>query len=252
MQVEARLAPTRTACHGVRVTLRHVELRVGVPDARPVTADTALPGAHRAGAAAVVILAPGAGSDRRHPSLVALQEALARAGWPTVLFDFPYREAGRRIPDARPVLERTWRAVVDAVRTEPRLAPPRVVIGGRSMGGRIATHVAADGADVAGLVLLGFPLHPAGRPGTERAAHLGRIAAPMLFLQGTRDALARQALLDDVLRGLPRATMHWLLDADHGFRVPRRRGRTDDEVRAEIVAVLTAWLRNVAPGGPVV
>jgi predicted alpha/beta-hydrolase family hydrolase len=104
--------------------------------------------------------------------------------------------------------------------------------------------VAADGADVAGLVLLGFPLHPAGRPGTERAAHLGRVAAPMLYVQGTRDALADPALLTDVLHELPNATVHWLTDADHGFRVPRRTGRTDEQVRAEVVAATAGWLRD--------
>jgi uncharacterized protein len=221
------------------MAIRHVELQVAVPGARVVSADAALP---EAGRGTTVILAHGAGSDRRHPALVAMQEDLARAGWPTVLFNFPYREAGKRIPDARPVLERTWQAVLAAVRAEPALAVVRVVIGGRSMGGRIATHVAADGAEVAGLVLLGFPLHAAGRPGVERAAHLGRVPVPMLFVQGTRDALADPTLLAGVLRDLPPATVHWLADADHGFHVPKRSGRSDDEVRVEAVAAVTDWL----------
>lgn len=221
------------------MAIQHVELQVTVPGARGVSADAALPDGGRG---TTVILAHGAGGDRRHPALVAMQEDLARAGWPTVLFNFPYREAGKRIPDARPVLERTWRAVLAAVRAEPALAAARVVIGGRSMGGRIATHVAADGAEVAGLVLLGFPLHAAGRPGVERAAHLARVPVTMLFVQGTRDALAHQTLLAGVLDGLPHATVHWLADADHGFHVPKRSGRTDDQVRAEAVAAITAWL----------
>jgi hypothetical protein len=219
--------------------VRHVELEVAVPGARAVSADAALPDAGRG---ITVILAHGAGSDRRHPTLVAFQEALAGAGWPTVLFNFPYREAGKRIPDARPVLERTWQAVLAAVGAEPGLAAARVVIGGRSMGGRIATHVAADGARVAGLVLLGFPLHAAGRPGVERAAHLGSVPVPMLFVQGSRDALADPTLLAGILDGLPHATVHRLADADHGFHVPKRCGRSDDEVRAEAVAAVTAWL----------
>ena len=221
------------------MAIRHVELQVAVPGARAVSADAALPDAGRG---ITLILAHGAGSDRRHPALVAMQEELVRAGWPTVLFNFPYREAGKRIPDARPVLERTWQAVLAAVRAEPALAAVRVVIGGRSMGGRIATHIAADGAQVAGLVLLGFPLHAAGRPGVERAAHLARVPVPMLFVQGTRDALAGPTLLAGVLDGLPHATVHWLADADHGFHVPKRSGRTDDQVRVEAVAAVTAWL----------
>jgi predicted alpha/beta-hydrolase family hydrolase len=116
------------------------------------------------------------------------------------------------------------------------------------MGGRIASHVAADGTDVAdvrGLLFLAFPLHPAGRPGTERAAHLARIALPMLFVQGSRDALAEPALLSTVLRDLPRATLHEIAGADHGFRVPRRSGRDDASVRAEVIDAATTWLDNL-------
>jgi predicted alpha/beta-hydrolase family hydrolase len=224
------------------MAMRHVELTVAVPGAGSVSADAALP---KASLGATVILAHGAGSDRRHPALIAFQEALAGVGWPTVLFNFPYREAGKRVPDSRPVLERTWRAIVEATRAEPRFATSRLVIGGRSMGGRIATHVAAEGTEVAGLVLLGFPLHAAGRPGIERAAHLARIGAPMLFVQGTRDALADRTLLAGVLDGLPRATVRWLADADHGFHVPKRSGRTDDQVRAEAVEAVAAWLDGI-------
>jgi hypothetical protein len=228
------------------VGARGFEMRVTLPDGRAVSASVALSPAQRPGRTPVVILAPGAGTGRRHPSLAGIQEALGDAGWPTVTFDFPYREAGRRAPDARPVLEACWCSVIEAVRKEPRLAPPWVVIGGRSMGGRIASHVAAGGAEVRGLVFLGFPLHPAGRPGIERAAHLERIAAPMLFVQGTKDALADPALLAGVLRRLPRATLHELPGADHGFRLPRRSGRDDASVRAEVVATVTAWLDNLA------
>jgi uncharacterized protein len=220
-------------------------MRVACGDAGTVSAGVALSRDQRPGRTPLVILAPGAGVDRRHASLTGIQEALADAGWPTVTFNFPYREAGRRIPDPRPVLEGCWRFVLDAVRKEPRLAPPWVVIGGRSMGGRIASHVAADGADVRGLVFLAFPLHPAGRPGTERAAHLARIAVPMLFVQGSKDTLAEPALLAAVLRELPRATLHEIAGADHTFRIPRRAGRDDASVRAEVVGAVIAWLDNL-------
>jgi uncharacterized protein len=231
-----------------QVSASGFEMQVAYRDGRTVSAGAALSGDHRPGRTAAVILAPGAGADRRHPSLAGIQQGLADAGWTTVTFNFPYREAGRRTPDPRPVLEGCWRAVLDAVRKEPRLAPPWVVIGGRSMGGRIASHVAADGPDVAdvrGLLFLAFPLHPAGRPGTERAAHLARIALPMLFVQGSRDTLAEPALLSTVLRDLPRATLHEIAGADHGFRVPRRSGRDDASVRAEVVEAATAWLDNL-------
>jgi len=221
------------------------EMRVELARGGAVSAAVALPSTHRPGRTPVVILAHGAGTDRRHPSLVRLQEGLRDAGWPTVVFNFPYREAGKRVPDARPVLEGCWRAVIDAVHAEPRLAPPWIVIGGRSMGGRIASHVAADGADVRGLVFLAFPLHAAGRPGTERAAHLSRITAPMLFVQGTRDALADRTLLRGVLADLPLATLHEIPDADHSFRVPRRSGRDDASVRGEVNLTITGWLDNL-------
>ena len=195
-----------------------------------------------------MLLAPGAGSSRHHASLSSIQAGLADAGWTTVTFDFPYREAGRRIPDRQPVLERCWRAVLDAVQTDSRLAPPWVAIGGRSMGGRIASHVAAAGTRVKGLVFLGFPLHPAGRPAVERAAHLPSIAVPMLFVQGTRDALAERAFLAGVLAELPRATLHDIEGADHSFRVPRRAGRTEETVRDEIVKVVADWLRSLQGG----
>jgi len=224
-------------------------MQVEYRDRGVVSAGVALSRDHRPGRTPVVILAPGAGTDRRHASLAGIQDGLADSGWPTVTFNFPYREAGRRTPDPRPVLEGCWRAVLEAVRKEPRLAPPWLVIGGRSMGGRIASHVVAEGAEVAdvrGLLFLAFPLHPAGRPGTERAAHLTRIAVPMLFVQGSRDTLADPALLATVLHDLPLATLHEIPGADHGFQVPLRSGRDEASVRAEVVDVATAWLDNLS------
>jgi predicted alpha/beta-hydrolase family hydrolase len=193
----------------------------------------------REDAGRAIVLAPGAGSDRRHPFLVALQDALAAAGWTAVTFDFPYRAAGKKLPDPRPVLEAAWRAVLR--RVAERLAPSDVVIGGRSMGGRMAAHVAADGAVVKGLVFLGFPLHPAGKPDVARAEPLARIAAPMLFVQGTRDALADRGSMRGVLDGLPRATLVEIPEGDHGFRVPKRLG-TEASVRATIADAVIRWL----------
>ena len=228
-----------------RVPAAGFEMQVALSRGGTVSAGVALAPGHQPGRSPAVVLAPGAGSGRRHPSLSGIQHGLAAAGWSTITFDFPYREAGRRIPDARPVLERCWRAVLDVVQADARLAPPWIVIGGRSMGGRIASHVAAAGAPVKGLVFLAFPLHPAGRPGVERAAHLSAISVPMLFVQGARDALADPALLAGVLGGLPNATLVVVEDADHSFRVPRRTGRSEEAVRAEIVATVASWLKKL-------
>jgi predicted alpha/beta-hydrolase family hydrolase len=220
------------------VDLRRVAARDG----------TALPVriARGAGAAALV-LAPGAGSSMDHPSLVRLQERLAAAGTTTVTFDFPYRVHRRGAPDRMPVLAAAYGAVVAAVRDE---LPPRLFIGGRSMGGRVASHVAAEGVRVDGLVFLAFPLHPPGRPGISRADHLARLTAPMLFVQGTNDAFARRDLLHDVLKDLPNHTLHPIEAADHGFRLPQRTGRTSEDVEREIVDTIVAWTSSIQGANP--
>jgi hypothetical protein len=159
-----------------------------------------------------------------------------------VRFEFPYRAAGRRIPDRMPALVACWGAVVEHVRRDAALAPPWLAIGGRSLGGRAASHLVASGVPVRGLLFLAFPLHPAGRPGTERAAHLARIDVPMLFVQGTRDALARWDLLEPLVRSLPAATLHAVADADHSLAVPKRR-RAPELVVAEIHGAVVGWLR---------
>jgi predicted alpha/beta-hydrolase family hydrolase len=138
-----------------------------------------------------------------------------------------------------PVLVGAYQAVLAAVRAD---VPRPLCIGGRSLGGRVASHVAAAGADVDGLVFVAFPLHPPGRPGTVRAAHLPAIGLPMLFVQGTRDTFARPDLLADVLAGLPTATLHAVPDADHGLRVPKRTGRTEAHVRDDVADAIMRWL----------
>jgi hypothetical protein len=215
--------------------------RIEVPGGH-VSAAIAFPDGYVSGSAPVVLLAHGAGSDMHHPFLVAMQTGLSAAGYVAVAFNFPYREAGRRIPDARPVLERCYRAVLDAVVADPSLAPPWVVIGGRSMGGRMATYLAAAGARVRGVLLLGYPLHPAGKPDALRADHLSSVRIPMLFVQGTRDALAGLARLGPVLASLPNATLHLVEDGDHSFKVPRRTGRSEADVRADILSATVEWL----------
>ena len=141
----------------------------------------------------------------------------------------------------------TWRAVLRALREDADLAPKRVFIGGRSMGGRMASMLAAEGESVDGLVLLGYPLHPAGKPEKLRAEHLSAIRCPMLFIQGSRDRLCDLSLLRDVIKNLPApVTLHVIEEGDHGFKVPKRTGRTEEDVNREIVEVIASWLGKVS------
>lgn len=192
------------------------------------------------------VLAHGAGAGMRHRFMEAIAQALAARGMATLRYQFPYVEAGSRRPDPPGVLEATVRAAVAKAR---ELLPDLpLVAGGKSMGGRMTSNAAAhrplDG--VRGLVFLGFPLHPPKRPATSRAEHLERVEAPMLFLQGTRDDLADLGLMTDVCHGLgPRATLHVVEGADHGFSVLKRSGRTDAEVLDELADTITEWVRRV-------
>ena len=220
--------------------------RIALPGGGAVSAVVALPaGFRRPGRTPAVILAHGAGNDMTSRFMSTVHTGLAREGYVSVKFNFPYTEARRRAPDPRPVLERCYRAVVDAIIADRALAPAWVAIGGKSLGGRIASYVAAAGAPVRGLVFLGYPLHPAGRPEQLRADHLPGIALPMLFVEGTRDTLCDLDRLRPVLARIQRATLHTIEGGDHSFRVPRRSGREDADVWEEIVAVAARWLRTL-------
>ncbi len=217
-----------------------------LPDGRggTVSAVIVFPDAFAPGQTPGVILAHGAGVDMRSPLLVALCDGLAQRGFLTVRFNFPYTERRAKVPDRTPVLEACYRAVIDAVRGAADLRPPRLAIGGKSMGGRMATHLAAQGDAVDGLLLLGYPLHPAGQPQKLRAAHLPRIAAPMLFFAGTRDALCSLDLLRPALAACTApVTLHVIDGGDHSFKVLKRAGRDQAAIEAEIVDASAAWLR---------
>jgi predicted alpha/beta-hydrolase family hydrolase len=189
----------------------------------------------------VLILGHGAGGTRRTPALRRLAEAVAATGRRALLYNFPYAERGSRQPDPPARLEATTRAVGAWARE--RLGASRVVHGGRSMGGRIASQAVAAGEPASGLVLLAYPLHAPGRPQQLRDGHLPRIAAPMLFVQGTRDAFARLDLLLAVLGRLgERATFHRVEEGDHSFAVPVRSGRRPLDVEAEVHGAVLAWL----------
>ncbi len=189
----------------------------------------------------VVVLGHGAGGNRRNPMLVALAEALAESGRAALLYNFPYAEARSRRPDPPAVLEATTRAAA-ALALEATGAR-RIVHGGRSMGGRIASQVVAAGERADGLAFLGYPLHPPGQSEKRREAHLPRIEAPMLFVQGTRDAFARADLLDALMSRLgSRAELQRVEHADHSFGVLKRSGRTPADVLAEVRSALLSWL----------
>lgn len=195
---------------------------------------------HGAGST-VVVLGHGAGGNRRNPMLVALAEALAESGRAALLYNFAYAEARSRRPDPPTVLEATTRAAA-ALALEATDAR-RIVHGGRSMGGRIASQVVAAGERADGLVFLGYPLHPPGQFEKRREAHLPRIEVPMLFVQGTRDAFARADLLDALMSRLgSRAELQRVEHADHSFGVLKRSGRTPADVLAEVRSALLSWL----------
>lgn len=192
------------------------------------------------------VLGHGAGAGMDHPSMQAVATGLAARGIATLRYQFPYMERRSRRPDPPPVCHATVRA---AVAQAARLAPDLPLFaGGRSFGGRMTSQAQAQAplAGVRGLVFLAFPLHPAGRPGTERGVHLQAVSIPMLFIQGTRDELADPSLLRPLIERLgARATLHVLEDADHGFHVPARSGRKDADVRDDALDAVSAWLARI-------
>jgi predicted alpha/beta-hydrolase family hydrolase len=196
-----------------------------------------------ANARTCLVLAHGAGAGMTHPFMAAVAIGLAQRGVATLRYQFPYMERGSRRPDQPAVAQATVRAAVAAAtRGAPGLP---LFAGGKSFGGRMTSQAQAAGPlpGVRGLVFLGFPLHPAGKPAQTRAQHLLDVQVPMLFLQGTCDKLAELDQLQPVCAGLgDRATLRVFQDADHSFHVPARSGRTDAQVRGEMLDVLAAWV----------
>ncbi|MEP7058101.1 MAG: alpha/beta family hydrolase [Caldimonas sp.] len=193
------------------------------------------------------VLAHGAGAGMTHPFLGAVADGLGGRGIATLRYQFPSMEKGSKRPDAPAVAHAAVRAAVAAASVHlPGLA---LVAGGKSFGGRMTSQAQAAQPlpGVRGLAFLGFPLHPPGRPGIERAAHLRDVQIPMLFLQGTRDDLADVALLRSVVDGLgARATLELFEDADHSFHVPARSGRRDADVRTEMLDAFARWIETLA------
>lgn len=220
-------------------------LRVTVAEGESVTA-TVYAAAPRRRAGITLILGHGAGAGQGSPFMVSYAAALAARGIDSVTFDFPYMERGRRLPDPNARLEACWRAVIDAVRRERRLGRNALAVGGKSMGGRLASQVAAGRTDLAGIVLLGYPLHPPGKPQQQRSRHLPDVAAPMLFVQGTRDSFGTPDELRPVLARLEAAELHVVEQGDHSFAVPKRAGIAQAAVHAAVQDKIAAWLRATA------
>ena len=194
-------------------------------------------------ARACYVVAHGAGAGMTHPFMGAIASELAERGIATLRYQFPYMERGSRRPDAPKLAHAAVRAAVaEASRLQPELP---IFAGGKSFGGRMTSQAQAATplTGVRGLVFLGFPLHPAGQPSDDRAAHLFAVKIPMLFLQGTRDELADAQLLQEMAGKLgARATLKWFQDADHSFHVPARTGRKDTDILNEMSDVLAGWI----------
>ncbi len=200
-------------------------------------------------AASALILAHGAGGGQHSRFIVQAATAFAARGITVATFDFPYMARGRSIPDKGPVLEAHWREVITAARRHAAFSGLPLVIGGKSMGGRIASQVAAQHVDgIAGLVYLGYPLHPPGRPEQRRDRHLADIAEPMLFVQGTRDQFGTADEIRALLPRLnPRAALSEVPDGDHSFKVRVSiAGRKQDAVFTEIFAAVTRFIQSCA------
>ena len=206
--------------------------------------------AYRPAAAAqpslTLILAHGAGAGQTHAFMVSYAHAFAERGIETITFNFPYMERGRRFPDRAPVLEACYGAVIDAVRRRAGHARPRLVIGGKSMGGRIATQLAAQdearASALAGIVCLGYPLHPPGRPDRQRTAHLPQIPCPLLIVQGSHDGFGSPAALQPIVEGLPHAALHVVDGGDHSFKVSKRSWRPQDTVHTAVQGEVVRWM----------
>ena len=190
---------------------------------------------------ATAIIAHGAGGTMSTPSIVALQKGLVRQGVSAVRFNFHYSEIGKTSPDGQRKLLATWRGVADWVCLN--LRPRNLFIGGRSLGGRIASHLVADGYPCQGLFLLSYPLHPPGKQEQQRKEHLARVHVPMFFLSGTRDSFASIEILTPMVRKIG-AKLQVVTGADHGFKVPNRMGRSAKEIDEEVLNGLLDFFRS--------
>jgi uncharacterized protein len=186
-----------------------------------------------------IVLGHGAGAPMESPFMAHMAQRLSKA-YRVCRFNFSYMEQGRKAPDRGPILEATFESVVDAVR-----GSGRVVVGGKSMGGRIASQAVAGGMEASGLVYFGYPLHPPGRPDRMRDEHLSKIEAPMLFIEGTRDPFCPLDTLKKVMKELPAAELAVIDGGDHSYKVPKSSGRTTEQAWDEGADAALAWLGSL-------
>ena len=190
-----------------------------------------------------MVVAHGAGAGQKSPFMVRTARGLAERGISAATFDFPYMSTGRSAPDRPEVLERAWREAVVAARAEFGALP--LFIGGKSMGGRIASHIASQGCDgINGLIFLGYPLHPPGKPQQRRDAHLPAIREPMLFVQGSRDAFGTADEIRALIPSLQRATLHEVAGGDHSFKISGRGASKPDAVLDSVLEVVRGWIEK--------
>jgi predicted alpha/beta-hydrolase family hydrolase len=222
------------------------EFKINVTGVEAVTAFLyPAPKTQRAGVS--LILGHGAGANQLSAFMREFASGLAERGIDVVTFNFLYMEQGRKIPDPAPKLESCCRAVIDAVVKHRKLKGNRLVIGGKSMGGRIASQVAASHADnIDGLVFLGYPLHPPGRPDKLRSDHLPKIKAPMLFVQGARDAFGTKQEIESIIKKLKLpAELYSIEGGDHSLKVSKRNGASQQEVYAMAMDQIGLWITNL-------
>ena len=228
------------------MTIESTKLSVAVNERDSVTALLyAAPKKDRAGM--TVILGHGAGAGQLHPFMRLFASGLADRGFDAITFNFVYMEQGRGVPDPKAKLESCYRAVIEAAQKHKKLKGNRLVIGGKSMGGRIASQVAAttEGAEnIAALVFLGYPLHPPGRPDKLRDAHLPQVTAPMLFVQGSRDTFGTTDELRAVIKRLHLpATLYPIEGGDHSLKVPKRGNPPQAQVYESTMDEIARWLQ---------
>ena len=223
------------------------EFKVKVTDSESVTA-ILYPGAKQNRARVTIILGHGAGANQLSGFMRLFAAGLVERGADVVTFNFLYTEQGRKIPDPAPRLEGCYRAVIEAALKHKKLSGNRLVIGGKSMGGRIASQVAAlNGERIDGLVFLGYPLHPPGRPEKLRSEHLPKIKAPMLFVQGARDAFGTKEEIAATIKKLRLpATLHAVEGGDHSLKVPKKMGASQDDVYKQVMDQIVAWCTALA------
>ncbi|MGZ5482654.1 MAG: alpha/beta hydrolase family protein [Pyrinomonadaceae bacterium] len=225
--------------------MSEAQIKVKVTDAVSVTA-LLYSAAKQTRAGVTIILGHGAGANQLSGFMRLFAMGLAERGVDVVTFNFLYTEQGRKIPDPAPRLEGCYRAVIDAALKHKKLKGNRLVIGGKSMGGRIGSQVAAqNGENIAGLVFLGYPLHPPGRPEKMRSEHLPKIKAPMLFVQGSRDAFGRKEEIAVTIKKLKLpATLYAIEGGDHSLKVPKSAGISQQDVYDRAMNHIAEWLKG--------